>query len=756
MARLFVAIVTLCAFVTLGCNRSPEAKMAKYMEAGKKLVAQKDYRAAVLQFRNASQAMPKSAEPYYQAGMAYLALQDWANAVPSLRHALALDPKHTGAQLAMAQLRTATADQSTVEQAEKELTELLTTAPDNPDVLTTLAIADWKLAKPEEAEEHLQEAFEKFPNNLAAAVGLAKVKMAKGDFAAAEEILKKTAALTPPNAEAVSLLGAFYAIRKNDAEAEAQFRRALQINPKSTSALFNSAALQVRQGKKDQAEQTYQQISALDSQYRFIYVSFLWQEGKKDAAIAEYQRMFAASPKDREVRTRLVAVLFAANRPKDAEKLLSDAISKNPKDLDALLQRSRLYIDSHRLAEARRDLQEVQRNQNSATVQYLMSRVDNAEGNQLSRRDHLNEAVRLEPHHLAARIELAKVLVREHGAKSALALLDQTPGDQKHLAQTIAARNWTLIASGDTATAKKSVEAVVGRAPTTDFLLQAALFKVTDKQYEEARKLARQGLAQVPDSKGFLSALVLSYKAQNQMPAAVQEIKAYAAKRPNSAPVQLFLAELLRQAGDLPGAGAAFAAAKAANPNDVQSDLYYARLCQQEGKPDDAIRSLNTVLSADPTNKTALLWRGNVAASKGDYNSAVADYRRLLELDSENRVALNNLSFFLAERLHQPDEALNYAQKALQLSPNDPTTQDTMGWVLYRKGLYDLSVKQLESAAQKPGNAVWKYHLAMAYAKLGRASEAQSAFDAANRMNANLPEAKEAKELVAQAVSEAK
>lgn len=749
LGQIGIAIVTLCAFGMVGCSRSPEAKMAKYMEAGKKLAAQKDYKAAVLQFRNASQAMPKSPEPYYQAGLAYLAQQDWADAVPSLRKALALDPKHVGAQLALAELETATPDRSTVEQAEKQLQALLTSAPDNPEVLTTLAIADWKLAKPEEAEKHLQEAFDKFPNNLSAAGDLAKVKMSKGDFAAAEDILKKTAAQTPPSADAISLLGAFYAVRKNDAEAEAQFRRALQVDPKSLSGLFNLAALQVRQGKKDQAEQTYQQLSKLDPKYRFIYVSFLWQEDKKDAAIAEYQRMFAASPKDREVRTRLIAVLYASNRPQEADKILSDAIKKNPKDLDALLQRSRMYIDSRRFADARRDLQEVQHNQNSGTVQYLLSRVDAAEGKELARRDHLNEAVRLQPNFLAARLELAGLLIHSNGAKSALSTLDQAPKDQQNLPQTIAMRNWALIASGDTAAAKKSVEAAIARVRTPDLLLQAALFKLEDKQFEEARKLVREGLAQSPDSKDLLSALVLTYKAQNQIPAAVQEVKAYAAKRPNSAQVQLFLGDLLRQTGDLPGAGAAFTAAKAANPKDVLSDLQFARLYQQEGKPDDAIRSLNTVLAADATNRTALLWKGDIEASKGDYTSAVADYRRLLDLDSENKIALNNISFMLLEYLHQPGEALKYAQKALELNPNDPHTEDTLGWVLYRQGLYDLSVKQLEAAAQHPGNPVWKYHLAMVYARLGESYKATAAFDEASRMNANIPEASEARELLA-------
>ena len=61
--RMMVALLLgVLAFV--GCMRSPEAKSAAYIEAGKKLLEKKDPARAILQFRNAAQATPKSAEAY--------------------------------------------------------------------------------------------------------------------------------------------------------------------------------------------------------------------------------------------------------------------------------------------------------------------------------------------------------------------------------------------------------------------------------------------------------------------------------------------------------------------------------------------------------------------------------------------------------------------------------------------------------------------------------------------------------------------
>ena len=47
----------------------------------------------------------------------------------------------------------------------------------------------------------------------------------------------------------------------------------------------------------------------------------------------------------------------------------------------------------------------------------------------------------------------------------------------------------------------------------------------------------------------------------------------------------------------------------------------------------------------------------------------------------------------------RPDEALKYAEQAHELQPQNPNFSDTLGWILYRKGLYSAAVKHLESAA---------------------------------------------------------
>ena len=100
----WIAPLLLVALASSACVRSPEAKSAAAMEAGKKLLEQKDAARAILQFRNAVQATPRNPEAHYQLALGYLAAGDLQNGVASLRRALELNPQHAGARFRLADL----------------------------------------------------------------------------------------------------------------------------------------------------------------------------------------------------------------------------------------------------------------------------------------------------------------------------------------------------------------------------------------------------------------------------------------------------------------------------------------------------------------------------------------------------------------------------------------------------------------------------------------------------------------------------
>lgn len=132
---------------------------------------------------------------------------------------------------------------------------------------------------------------------------------------------------------------------------------------------------------------------------------------------------------------------------------------------------------------------------------------------------------------------------------------------------------------------------------------------------------------------------------------------------------------------------------------------------------------------------------GNVAA-------AIENYRRLLDVDPRNAGALNNLAYHMNEHVNQPDEGLKYAQQAKEIAPESAAVDDTLGWIYFRKGIYMSAVKHLESAVAREGTPRHRYHLAMAYVKAGQQQRAHQAFEAALKMDANIPEAEAARRML--------
>src|SRR6185369_7868376 len=157
-----------------------------------------------------------------------------------------------------------------------------------------------------------------------------------------------------------------------------------------------------------------------DPQYRPVHALYLFQSGKHDQAVAEFQKLFEQDPADRNVRTYLVRAYLALNRVGDAEKVLGTALKKNSRDADALLQRSRVYLGSGKYDQAEADLNQVP---HSAEGHYLLAKVQQARGKVETQQQELREALRLDPTFMAARVELAKVLIANRKADSALQLL---------------------------------------------------------------------------------------------------------------------------------------------------------------------------------------------------------------------------------------------------------------------------------------------------------------------------------------------
>ena len=85
------------------------------------------------------------------------------------------------------------------------------------------------------------------------------------------------------------------------------------------------------------------------------------------------------------------------------------------------------------------------------------------------------------------------------------------------------------------------------------------------------------------------------------------------------------------------------------------------------------------------------------------------------------------------------------------MAPEDPSVSDTLGWILYKRGVYQRAVSLLrESASKLPDQPVVQYHLGLASLKVGDKDGARAALTAAVNSPASFAEKDDARKALAE------
>jgi Tfp pilus assembly protein PilF len=171
-------------------------------------------------------------------------------------------------------------------------------------------------------------------------------------------------------------------------------------------------------------------------------------------------------------------------------------------------------------------------------------------------------------------------------------------------------------------------------------------------------------------------------------------------------------------------------------------------ILQRQGKK-QAAESLALQWSKDhPKDALVPTFAGQAALSEQDFAAAARWYRTALAAQPDNAVALNNVAWTLGQ-LNDPT-AVDYAQRAVKLAPNNPSVLDTLGWLEVQQGRVELGLRLLEQAhALAPASAPIRLNLAKALLRAGQRAQARSHLQALSALPARSPVRTEAEQLLA-------
>ncbi len=155
-----------------------------------------------------------------------------------------------------------------------------------------------------------------------------------------------------------------------------------------------------------------------------------------------------------------------------------------------------------------------------------------------------------------------------------------------------------------------------------------------------------------------------------------------------------------------------FAQSKTSSPEDLR---LLAKAAEAAGDPNAAFFAARSRYPS-PQSLGQALGAADTAMKAGNWGNAIKAYEQILALtDGRSPLVLNNMAWAQAQ-VGNTEKALTFAQRAIQVAPEDPSVMDTLGWLLYQSGSNKgRALDLLRRAAQKaPQNPTITKHLAEA------------------------------------------
>jgi tetratricopeptide (TPR) repeat protein len=517
--------------------------------------------------------------------------------------------------------------------------------------------------------------------------------------AEAERFFREAIEVADPDetSTAVQMLASFYYSRERASEAERVLESGIEREPDPLPLIYLLARLHASQGDTAKADAILEKATQErpDSAEAFLlHAAYRRRQGDLEGALEAVDAGLRAEPVHKRARLRkaelLVDIGFRDEDPAriaQGRSVVDAVLAREPRDPDALFVSAKIHIAESKPADAV-----------DAMRKALEARPDWARGHFM-----LGSALFLTGERGEARAELAKALQydaalyeAEHdfAIEEAERALKESPGD--HELRILMGQS--LISMRNSDEALRVVESI----PVSE--------RGADAHYAMGR---------IYYSRGDRDRIREAEKADLKDPQLIH--------------LRGIAALTLGRGGE---AETSFRRAIEVDPNHLQSYSSLARYLALRGRTDDTLQTYRDAIDARPDVAPLHLVLGILLESMDRDEEGISAYENAIEIDPNLATAKNNLAYLLADSDAELDRALDLAQDAKSLLPDNPSAADTLGWVLHKKGIHSAAIGYLKEAeaglpAADPGLGIVRHHLALAYEANGEPDKARETLERA-------------------------
>lgn len=667
-----------------------------------------EFKAAIIQFKNALKQDPKSAEARYGLARTFLEAGDAQSAEQEFRKARALGIGNADLQFGLARSLLL---QNNPKAALSELKDLPNATPEARSRNHALrAEAKFALDDVEGARSDYAQAIQLWPRNADALAGVARVELSLNELEKAEQAVNEAIAAAPDQPSSWIVKGDV-AIAKNDiGAAAAAYANALKKDPKHTVAKYNLVLTEIHLGRLDDADRHLRELKAAIPENGLLHFQeglIHYKRGKLREALAASERALQVQPNHVQSIILNGAAYFRLGAYEQAEQALTRALNAQPgnlyvrKLLVAALIRTKdreraITVLAPALKAAPEDPQ----------VLALASHVEILSGNSKKAEELIQAAIKLDPSSELLRTDLGLIQLLGGDVNAAMATLNdaakRSPANPQAtlnllMAQLRANKFDDALVTLDALETKQPNDPAIPTLRGTTYRGKGDLNKAR-ASYERALKLDPNYIPAITN----LAELDIQ---ENKSAIARQRFEAVLQRDKNNLAALVALAQFELAAGDTRKAIAWLERARAIKPPSVEARLRLAKLYLRSGQALSAVAIAAEATKLAPKNGEAIELLGSAQLAAGNVDNALATYLQLV-----------------------------------QAYPNSPLAHYRIGVVRSMQGDHSASIREFSKAVElKPDFLDAKSALAAAYLKSGDLDKALQAARAIRNENPNVP-----------------
>lgn len=635
--------------------------------------------------------------------------------------------------------------------AKAAVDNLLKLQPDGPQGLQLAGMVAYESHADLQAQDYLRKALQKAPGLSLARRTLILSYLRSGQPTKALEILQPVLHGNETAPLWLELAGNVY-LQNGDAKtAEEYFQRASKLNPQDKRAQTALALARLRGGHATEALSDLEEIAASDigtsADMALIIASIRSRQFDKAlAAIANFEKKQPGNPLVHNLRG---GALLAKGDSEGAKKSFEKALAINPTYFPAASALAQLDLRAKQPDEAQKRFEAILA-KDPKHVQAMLALAElraRAGAKTAELVELVSRAIAAAPTEPAPRLALVGIYLRDQSMDKALAAVQEALAaipDRPELLD-VAGRVYQM--NGDTQQALTLYGKLASLMPTSPQpYLRMAEIQLAAKNREGARNSLTKGLSVLPDSLPLHRALIQLDLEEGKLDAALSKAREIQKAQPQQSIGYLFEGDVHAANKAWTQAANAYRAGLKAVPATELAQRLHAVLLA-DGKTNEAKAHAEAWLKQHPQDSAFRLHLADVANRHGDHAAAAAHYRALLVAEPNNPILLNNLAWTLGQ-LKDP-KAIELAEKANTLAPNQPAILDTLGMLLVERGDSKRGTELLAKAVElQPQAAAIRLNYAKALLKSGDKTAARQNLEELAKLGERFPAHAEVAELL--------